>query len=251
MKNSILLLISFFLFFQCKSDEVTETDNSLHKETITFTSASDNLTVTGDTYIKASNDKFILLCHQAGYSRGEYIDTAPMFAEKGYNCLAIDQRSGNQINGVTNQTALLANQQGLATGYVDARPDIEAAIDKAYELNNNRPIYLLGSSYSSSWALLLAINNPKVIAAIAFSPRENLPGYNITNELSNINKPIFVTSTQSETVITTNLVSNVPNQYLTQFQSPNPGLHGARSLWDSADGHEQYWIELENFINTH
>lgn len=251
MKYSIFFLIITLLFVNCKSDDGDDpnTPDELVKKTITFPS-TDNLTITADTYIKRSNTKFILLCHQAGYSRGEYLNTAPIFVEKGYNSMAIDQRSGGSVNGITNETAAAAQQQGLATTYVAARPDIIAAIDKAYELNGNKPIYLLGSSYSSSWALLLGKTNSKVKAAIAFSPRENLTGFNITDELEGYNKPVFATSAQSETATTANLVSKIGAQHLTHFESTRPGIHGARCLWSTTDGNTEYWNALLQFLSV-
>lgn len=248
MKYSILFLNALFIFTQCTEDKVI--DNTLHTETITFTSKANNLIITADTYLKEANKEFILLCHQAGYSRGEYLNTAPIFAEKGYNCMAMDQRSGNEVNGVLNQTAAKAKERGLPTRYIDAKPDILAAIDKAYELNDNKPIYLLGSSYSSSWALILGKDNIKVKAAIAFSPRENLSGINITTELSGYAKPVFVTSALSETTTTANLVVNIGSQYLTHFKSAKAGIHGSRCLWDTTEGHEEYWQALLDFLKT-
>lgn len=251
MKKTILIILISFLFFQCNSDNTDENpleNENLVKETITFTSLEDDLTVTADTYIKNSNTEFILLCHQAGYSRGEYLDIAPKFAEKGYNCLAIDQRSGNTVNGIDNQTYSEAQLLGLATDYLSARPDIDAAINKAYELNGNKPIFLLGSSYSSSWSLILGKNNPKVKAVIVFSPRENLPGISISNAVDGYEKSVFATSAQSETTTTANVLSNIDAQYLTHFQSTKQGIHGASCLWENTIGSTEYWEALENFL---
>ena len=46
----------------------------------------------------------IVLCHQAGGSRGEYREIAPRLNKLGYQCLAIDQRAGGQVKGVVNET---------------------------------------------------------------------------------------------------------------------------------------------------
>ena len=72
--------------------------------TITFSSADDTQ-LTADVY--APHDKsnpFIVLCHQAGWSRGEYRDIAPKLNQLGFNCMAIDQRSGEAVNDVANET---------------------------------------------------------------------------------------------------------------------------------------------------
>ncbi len=249
MKYSAFFLAIALLFVHCKSDEPDspiEPDN-LVKQTITFPT-TDNLTMTADTYVKRSNTEFVLLCHQDGFSRGEYLDTAPVFVRNGYNCMAIDQRSGDAVNGVTNETAAAARQLGLATTYLAAEPDILKAIDKAYAINGNRPIYLLGSSYSASWALLLGKTHTKVKAVIGFSPSENLTGHNITNEIAGYNIPVFVTSAFSETATTANLVANIDAQYLTHYKSTRPGIHGARCLWSGTDGSGEYWNALLTFM---
>jgi len=57
--------------------------------------SKDGLMITADSYEMLPGKGFILLCHQADFSRGEYTETAKRLNEMGYNCLAIDQRSGN------------------------------------------------------------------------------------------------------------------------------------------------------------
>jgi len=62
----------------------------------------DGLKVTADVYA-SSNDPskpFIILCHQARWSRGEYREIAPKLNKLGFNCMAIDQRSGDSVNDV-------------------------------------------------------------------------------------------------------------------------------------------------------
>src|SRR5687768_9393059 len=83
-------------------------------ETITFPS-KDGITITGDMYMINDTMPYMLLCHQAGYSRGEYKETAKRFNKLGFNCLAIDQRSGNEVNGVKNMTAEAAKKAGKST----------------------------------------------------------------------------------------------------------------------------------------
>jgi len=220
------------------------------QETISFLSGDGLVNVTADKYIDNSNTQFILLCHQAGYSRGEYIETAPILVGLGYNCMAIDQRSGNAINGITNQTAADAAAAGISQNFTDAIPDIEAAIDIAYELNNNNPIYLFGSSYSSALALIIGRDNSKVKATIAFSPGEYLDGIDVSQEISSYTKPVFVTSSQSEISGVTNLVSGISPTYLTHFQPTVAGLHGSKTLWSTTAGHEQYWTALVDFLTS-
>jgi alpha-beta hydrolase superfamily lysophospholipase len=132
----------------------------------------DGLSITADYYPVNQPKGFILLCHRSHCNRGEYRETAPQLNALGFSCLAIDQRSGMKVFGVTNETSLRAKQKGLPTGYLDARQDIEAAIDYACSLNNAQPIILFGSSYSAALALLIATQSSKVKAVVTFSAGE-------------------------------------------------------------------------------
>ncbi len=124
-------------------------------KTIHFPS-KDGLRITADVYPVDQPKGLILLCHRSHCNRGEYRETAPKFNTLGFSCLAIDQRSGMKVFGVINETSALAKQKGLGTGYLDAKKDIEAAVSYAFIMNNNKPIIILGSSYSASLALLIS-----------------------------------------------------------------------------------------------
>ncbi|WP_424352380.1 hypothetical protein, partial [Lutimonas sp.] len=87
------------LFLSCVSVSFAQSDLDFSGETINF-KASDGVTVTADLYMPhKTSAPFILLYHQAGYSRGEYLSIAPQLNAMGFNCLAVDQRSGDKVNG--------------------------------------------------------------------------------------------------------------------------------------------------------
>jgi len=98
-------------------------------EKITFNS-TDGLTITADLYSphKKLSTPFIILCHQARSSRGEYREIAPRLNELGFNCMAIDQRSGDSLKGIENETAANAKKAQKTKNHVDAEQDIIAAI---------------------------------------------------------------------------------------------------------------------------
>src|SRR5215469_8790530 len=125
-------------------------------------SSKDDLPITGDFYLVSGARGFMLLCHRSHSNRGEYRETAAKLNVLGFSCMAIDQRSGMNVLGVVNETCSQARRKGLETGYLDAKPVIEAAIDYAYAKNGRRPIILVGSSYSASRALLISVRNPRV-----------------------------------------------------------------------------------------
>ena len=211
--------------------------------------SKDGLTISADLYEVNGKKPTILLCHQAGYSRGEYIDTANRLNHLGYSCLAIDQRSGKISNGISNETAQRANDKGLQTTYLDAKQDIEAAIDYLYDMNGNEPIIIVGSSYSASLVLLIGKENEKVKAIAAFSPGEYLKGISMKDNMQGYKKPIFVTSSQKEIQQVEDLSIVMVDGFKFHFQPPFEGIHGSRALWKTTEGSEKYWEAFEAYLD--
>ena len=115
--------------------------------------SKDGLEVTAELYL-ASDDKqapFIVLCHQAGWSRGEYREIVPKLVALGFNCLAIDQRSGGAVDGVANMTARKAAAAKKDTSFVAAEQDMLAAVEWARANRAEGKLILWGSSYSMPW----------------------------------------------------------------------------------------------------
>jgi len=218
-------------------------------EKITFKS-NDGLKITADYYRVENHNNFIVLCHRSHCNRAEYRETAPKFNKLGYSCLAIDQRSGMKIFAETNETKNRAKEKGLPTGYLDAKPDIESAVNYAYKLNGNKPIYLLGSSYSASLALLTSSQTDKIKATIVFSPGEYLKGINLAEQIKTINIPIFATSAKKEIEQVSEVLKFVDKKYITHFKPRVEGFHGSKTLWETVKGYETYWKALEQFLKN-
>ena len=105
LKFFLLLLITTLIF-------------PAQKDTITFKS-KDGVVITADLYMAHNKTApFILLFHQAGWSRGEYLEIAPRLNEMGFNCMAVDLRSGNEINNVKNMTKVSAEKMQKGTSYI-------------------------------------------------------------------------------------------------------------------------------------
>ena len=217
------------------------------KQTVNFY-AKDSAIITADTYFLKDMSSTILLCHQAGYSRGEYIQTAKKLNALGFSCMAIDQRSGKEVNGVVNETAINANSKKLNVGYAGAKQDVDAAINYLYELNGNKPIILVGSSYSASLALWIASENKKVKAVAAFSPGEYLKGKNLAEIIKPLKIPTFVTSSKRESSSVEKLLRNVDNNYVIQYKPIENGIHGSRAIWKTTDGYAGYWNAFKTFL---
>ena len=213
--------------------------------------AADGLSINGNLYNIGKDKPAILLCHQAGYNRIEYEDIAPKLNEMGYNCLAVDLRSGGNFAGKQNVTAELANKEGLKNQMVDAQQDIKAAIDflaKKY----NQKVIVWGSSYSSSLALLEGASNNKVKAIIAFSPGDYFgdAAPSLSTAFAKADKPFLVTSSKEESEALATLIGNAKlNEKQVQFIPESEGFHGSRALWTGQNGAEEYWNAVINFLN--
>ena len=237
MKNIFLIAILIFSVSKISA-----------QKTVTFPSL-DGITVTADLYEIDSASPVILLCHQAGYSRGEYIETAKRLNKFGFNCLAIDQRSGKECNAVTNETALAAAVKGKSRTYLDAKQDILAAINFLYNRYNRR-IILLGSSYSASLALIIAKENYNVCAAAVFSPGEYLgEAAPVAKNIAGLDKPVYATSSKDESSAVTELLRDVVSTLKVQFIPKEEGNHGSRALWASNSNNQEYWVTLMSFLS--
>lgn len=217
------------------------------QQTVTF-DAADGLTVTADLYVADLSYPYILLMHQAGWSRGEYREIAPKLVKLGYNCLAIDQRSGHEVRFVPNATAARAAERGLPQSYVDALPDIEAAL--AYiKQRSDKPIVLWGSSYSASLAFLVAPKELRVGALVLFSPGEYFPGVQVAASAAKVSVPVFVTSSKDECEEVQQVCAGISPDLLTSFCPPMEGQHGSRALWEVNEGHADYWLALSMYFS--
>lgn len=218
------------------------------QQTVTFP-AKDGLTVTADLYLVDLHKPYILLLHQAGYSRGEYREIAPRLTKLGYNCLAIDQRSGGEVNLVKNQTARLACEKGLGIEYIDAMQDVEAAIDYI-KSKTDKPIVVWGSTYSASLALMIGAKNLRVQAVVAFSPGEYF-GRNdfVKSQITNLSIPVMVMSNNAECGVVKELCSNVDQKYVMCHCSLADGLQGSKALWKDSPLSNDYWMNVMLFFS--
>jgi len=239
--SKILLLLSFVFIINIV----------VAQQTITFES-SDNLIVTADLYEQTKEQPYLLLFHQSGSSRGEYKEIIPKIKKLGFNCLVVDLRFGKEMNFVQNETSIAAKTAGVKISMIDAEKDIIAAIEYASK-KSNKPLVIMGSSYSASLCLKVAKDNPKIKAVVAFSPGEFfLPDLNIKNTIKGLQKPIFAASSQREFSFLKELFSDIGTEYKTLYQpTKGKGEHGAKALWANSDGSKEYWLNLMMFLNKH
>ncbi len=219
--------------------------------TVTFPT-TDNLTVTADLYWTGdANAAFILLFHQANYSRGEYLEIAPKLGALGYNCLAIDQRSGGAVNGVVNETSKAAKAARLPTAYPDAYADLQSALSYVESTYAPKKLIVWGSSYSSSLALILASEHPNEIAAVlAFSPGEyfKLDGKQVADYAAKIIQPAFITSAKSEENAWRAIADQIKSAGSVFFVPKESGKHGSSALIKQTPNSAEYWTAVEGFL---
>jgi dienelactone hydrolase len=221
------------------------------REQVTLT-ASDGVKVYADFYPADSKSQpYILLFHQAGSNRAEYAPIAPRLVKLGFNCLAIDQRSGGDLFGQQNETVRLVGHNGE---YSDVRKDMEAALAWARSSGNNGQVLVWGSSYSAALVFLLAAEHPQEIAGVlAFSPDEFLDNPRaVHGAAAKISVPIFVTSAkdQDEIAAANSVLSVAPARQKTQFVPHIAGVHGSSTLRADKNraGESENWRAVEEFL---
>ncbi len=235
--------INWFTFFAVTVCALSATA----QQTVHFRSL-DGLKLTADLY-EGGDGPWIVLCHLAGHSRGEYRETARKLQELKYNCLALDARSGDKVLDVENESAKEALRLNKPTGFLDAEQDILAAVDFAYGKANGKPVVLLGSSYSASLALKVSNHHPKVGAVIAFSPGEHFgSALTLKPYLTDFDKPLFLTSSQDEAEEVNALAATINKKLKTQFVPAGKGAHGSIALWSHVPEHETYWKAMISFL---
>jgi len=221
--------------------------------------AEDGLQVTADLYRAHPDPKtpFIVLFHQAGWSRGEYREIAPKLVALGFNCMAVDQRAGDAVNDVVNETARRAEAQNRGTRYVDALPDLVAALRLARESYAEGPLIAWGSSYSASLVLRIAGEGPvPVDGALAFAPgeyfgKQGKPTDWVRQAAAKIRIPVFVTSARDEAGRWKAIFEAIPSPAKASYLPDGPGQHGSRALWAQFPGSNGYWRTVKDFLDRH
>jgi len=197
----------------------------------------------------------ILLFHQAGWSRGEYREIAPKLVKLGYRVMAIDQRSGGGVNGVQNETARRAKKRHLPTSYLDAYPDLEAALAYARKDLKATRVIVWGSSYSASLVFRLAAEHPAQVSAIvAFSPGEYFDekgGDYIRAFAKKLSQPLFVTSSKQERDKVKPIFDASTTKQKILFTPASKGQHGSRALWAQWPDNDVYWAAVDGFLDVY
>lgn len=235
-------------------EAIPESPTEPRLETITFPS-EDGLPITADLYqTQAADAPFIVLFHQAGWSRGEYKEIAPKLGQLGFNCMAIDQRSGKTVNDVDNATQKAAAAKKLGTKFLDALPDMKAAMNYVKSEYPEAKRIAWGSSYSSALVLVLAGQNPGLVdASLSFSPGEYFVRFGEAKDFvagfaAKLNIPVFITSAKKEGDNWKSIYEAIPSSDKTSFLPTTKGNHGSRALWTKHKDAGAYWKAVRAFL---
>jgi pimeloyl-ACP methyl ester carboxylesterase len=212
--------------------------------------ASDGVAVYGTlTRANAHSDKIILLFHQAGANRHEYDAVVPKLTRVGFDTLAIDQRSGGKLFGGHNRTV---QELGKSAGYLDAMPDLEAALAWA-KSHRYDTIVTVGSSYSSALVIMLAARHPDVIDAVAsFSPGEYFHDKNLIKDAAaKVRVPFYITTDPKEEANVTEVLRKAHGSNIMRYR-PAVGVHGASTLVCTRDpkGCKANMRSFEHFLKA-
>lgn len=229
--------------------QMTETKSANGNATEVTFSASDGRKVFADLYTSNHDKAIILLFHQARSNAGEYSTIAPRLEDEGYTCLAVDLRSGGDMWGKRNRTAI------TGADYMSAYADMKGALDWA-KRKGYKTIVVMGSSYSASLAIRLASESDGISAVVACSPGEYFTNKMLVQDWNRANKiPTMMAFTEDE------LNDSGGSLWRTSAKNPEragkdmmisdpSGVHGASTFREdrNPDSSGKYWQQLTSFL---
>ncbi|MCA9002502.1 MAG: hypothetical protein KDB61_11295, partial [Planctomycetes bacterium] len=179
-------------------------------------------------------------------------EIAPRLNRMGFNCLAVDLRSGQEINGVANETAKRARTNKLSTTYLDAQQDIESALLYARKQLTLGTVLAWGSSYSASLVLQISGEQPLIAdGVLAFAPGEYFPtrgeGW-VAKSAADIRVPVFITSAKEEAKNWKGILDSIGSLKKTSYIPETEGHHGSSALWRKYKDSPGYWKAVTPFL---
>jgi dienelactone hydrolase len=194
-----------------------------------------------------NSKKVILMFHQAGSNAGEYETIAPKLTKLGFDCIAVDQRSGGDMWGRTNRTT----ERSGKGEYMDAYNDLIGALNYA-DSQHYRSIIAWGSSYSASLVLRLASQHKEVNAVFTFSPGEYMDDKTVVKSWADeVTVPVFFACTPGEwTDGRSDLFAAIPakNKVACHLEG---GVHGASTLISfKSTAFGEYWAQVNAFLQN-
>jgi dienelactone hydrolase len=204
----------------------------------------------------------LVLFHQAGGSKHEYGTIAPRLFDRGYDVVVVSQRSGGRVfhktGNKTHQRYLAALKAANkprpkkgAVPYLEAMPDLKAAVAFAKREHPGAPLAVWGSSYSSAMVFLLAAEDTDIDGVLAFSPGEYLKDkgtrVSVAKAAAQVNVPVFIATPANEAKRAAPIAKAVPRP--TSLHLPPGAVHGSSMLNPQrSKTSEQTWKLVEAFL---
>lgn len=140
---------------------------------------------------------------------------------------------------------------GHDADFLDAKPDLQAAIDWAK--TQHLPVIIWGSSYSASLVFALAGENAGTVKAVlAFSPGEYFDDKMlVAHAAAKLAVPVYITSASKPDEIdaAAAIAHAVPRGLATRYV-PKTGVHGSSTLIADRDpqGAAANWVPVMTFL---
>lgn len=218
------------------------------KSTVYLYSA-DSLLITADEYVTADTLPYLVLLHEQGSSRGEYVNILHRFQKMNFNCLVPDLRNGGNSGYMTNETAKRSRSNKYSKKAKDIEGDIRAAVDYA-AMKSGEKVILVGAGANGSLALKAAREMDPVKAVIALSPGEFFRSeFSVEDTIAGIEKPVLVLSSKMELPYMEQLLSGVDEQYKELFvPEDHEGRRGTGALTGKNPSQSAYWLSILLFF---
>lgn len=209
--------------------------------------AADGKAVYADFYAstKAGAASVVLMFHQAGSNANEYDAIAPKITSLGFDCIAVDQRSGGDMWGRDNRTVTKSGSGDYMAAYNDLLGTLKYAESKKYG-----KILVWGSSYSASLVLKLASENPSIAAVLAFSPGEYMDDKTVVGTWAKkVTQPVLLACTQDEwSDGRSDLFAKLASKDKISVVLPD-GVHGSSTLIpEKSKAADAYMAKVQAFL---
>lgn len=211
--------------------------------------STDSLLITADEYVTSDTLPYLVLLHEQGSSRGEYITILQRFQKMNFNCLVPDLRNGGNAGYLANETAKRSRNRKYKNKAKDIEGDIRAAVDYA-SMKSGDKVILVGAGANGSLAIKAAKEIDSVKAVIALSPGEFFRSeFSVEDTIAGIEKPVLVLSSKMEHPYMEQLLSGVDERYR-ELYSPedHEGRRGTGSLTDNNPSQSEYWLSILLFF---
>ncbi len=139
---------------------------------------------------------------------------------------------------------------GKGTGYLDALPDMVAAVRFAEKNFADGKLIVWGSSYSAALVIKVAAEHADLIDGVSsFSPGEYFRGkLSVADAAAKVKCPVFITSAKSEAGSWQGIFGKLSEDTRRSFVPETKGNHGSRALWDKFKDSSAYWEAVTAFL---